>query len=417
LGKIGLPLAALYACRGLTVIGCDIAPRVVEAVNAGHSPIGGEPGLAEAVAQSVAARRLRATTDTTHATSQSDVVVVIVPLMIDENRRPDFRSIDAATAAVARGLHRDHLVIYETTLPVGTTRRRFGEMLEDISGLTLGRDFGLAFSPERVYSGRVFSDLQCYPKVVGGVDPASASRAAEFYRLALGAEILEVGSAELAEFTKLIETTYRDVNIALANEFARRAAELGLDVTVAIRAANTQPFSHIHSPGVGVGGHCIPLYPYFLMDGHDGDGLSLPRMARRINEEMPRYTVDLLARALDGLAGRRVLILGLAYRENVKETAFTAARDLITALKSHGAEVLLNDPLFSREEIEAYDVRSVELNGSLPVDAVILQCYHDAYRRLDMAQFEDCQVVLDGRNVLGREEIQAQGMQYLGVGR
>jgi nucleotide sugar dehydrogenase len=418
LGKIGLPLAALYACRGLTVIGCDIAPHVVEAVNAGHSPVGGEPGLAEAVAQSVAAGRLQATTDTTYATSQSDVVVVIVPLMIDENRRPDFRSIDAATTALARGLHRDHLVIYETTLPVGTTRGRFGEMLEGISGLIPGRDFWLAFSPERVYSGRVFSDLQCYPKVVGGVDSASASRAAEFYRLALGAEVLEVESAELAEFTKLIETTYRDVNIALANEFARRAAELGLDVTLAIRVANTQPFSHIHTPGVGVGGHCIPVYPYFLMDGHGGEeSLSLPRIARRINEEMPDYTVDLLARALNGLVGRRVLILGLAYRENVKETAFTAAKDLIAALKSHGAEVLLNDPLFSREEIEAYDVRSVELNGSLLVDAVILQCYHDAYRRLNLAQFEDCQVVLDGRNVLAREEIQAQGMQYLGIGR
>lgn len=411
-------MAAQYARRGLTVIGCDIALRVVEAVNVGQSPISGEPGLSEAVAQGVAAGRLWATTDATHASSQSNVVVVIVPLMINENRRPDFRSIDAATAAIARGLHREHLVIYETTLPVGTTRRRFGEMLEDISGLTPGRDFWLAFSPERVYSGRIFSDLQRYPKVVGGIDPTSTARAAEFYRLALGAEVLEVGSTEQAEFTKLVETTYRDVNIALANEFARRAAELGLDVTVSIRAANTQPFSHIHAPGVGVGGHCIPVYPYFLMDNREeGESLSLPRLARRINEEMPRYIVDLLARALHGLAGRRVLILGLAYRENVKETAFTAAKDLIAALKSRGAEVLLNDPLFSQEEIEAHDVRSVELNGSLPVDAVILQCYHDAYRKLDITQFKDCRVVFDGRNVLAREAIEAQGMQYLGVGR
>ena len=417
LGKIGLPLAAQYATRGLTVIGCDIVQQVVEAINAGHSPIG-EPGLPEAVAQSVSAGRLRATTDTAQATCQSDVVVVIVPLMIQENRQPDFRFIDAATLAIARGLRREHLVIYETTLPVGTTRCRFGEMLEDITGLTPGRDFWLAFSPERVYSGRVFADLQRYPKVVGGVDPVSTARAAEFYRLALGAEILEVESAELAEFTKLIETTYRDVNIALANEFARRAAQLGLDVTVAIQAANTQPFSHIHAPGIGVGGHCIPVYPYFLMDGHEGrDSLKLPRLARHVNDEMPRYVVDQLARALRGLADRRVLILGLAYRENVKETAFTAAKDLITALKSQGAQVLLNDPLFSREEIEAHDVRSVELNGPLPVDAVVLQCYHDAYRTLDISQFKDCKVVLDGRNALDRAVIEAHGIQYIGVGR
>jgi nucleotide sugar dehydrogenase len=418
LGKIGLPLAAQYAARGLSVIGCDIAQHVVEAINAGYSPVGGEPGLSEAVAQSVAAGRLQATTDTTQATSQSDVVVVIVPLLISENRQPDFKSIDAATFAIARGLRREHLVIYETTLPVGTTRCRFGEMLEDITGLTPGQDFWLAFSPERVYSGRVFSDLQRYPKVVGGIDPVSTARAAKFYRLALGAEILGVESAELAEFTKLIETTYRDVNIALANEFARRAAQLGLDVTVAIQAANTQPFSHIHSPGVGVGGHCIPVYPYFLMDGHNGeDGLKLPRLARQINDEMPRYAVNQLARALHGLAGRRVLILGLAYRGNVKETAFTTTKSLIAALKSRGTQVLLHDPLFSREEIEAHDVRSAELNDPLPVDAVVLQCYHDAYRRLDISQFKGCKVVLDGRNVLDRAVIEAHGMQYIGVGR
>jgi nucleotide sugar dehydrogenase len=418
LGKIGLPLAAQYASRGLSVIGCDIAQRVVEAVNAGHSPIGSEPGLVEAVSQSVTAGRLRATTDTTQAVSQSDVVVVIVPLMISENRQLDFSSIDAATLAIARGLHRDQLVVYETTLPVGTTRRRFGEMLEDVACLTPGQDFWLAFSPERVYSGRVFSDLQRYPKIVGGVDPTSTARAVEFYRLALGAEIMDVESAELAEFTKLIETTYRDVNIALANEFAQRAAELGLDVTVAIRAANTQPFSHIHAPGVGVGGHCIPVYPYFLMDGgNGGNNLKLPRLARYVNDAMPRYTVDLLARTLHGLAGQRVLILGLAYRENVKEAAFTTTKGLIAALKSQGAQVLLNDPLFSQEEIEAHGVRSVELNALPPVDAVILQCYHDAYRGLDVSQFEGCKVVLDGRNVLDREVIEARGVQYLGVGR
>jgi nucleotide sugar dehydrogenase len=366
----------------------------------------------------VAAGRLRATIYTSDATRESDVVVVIVPLIIDQERRPDFRSLDAATAAIARGLRRDHLVIYETTLPVGTTRQRFGEMLEDIAGLVPSRDFWLAFSPERVYSGRVFSDLQSYPKVVGGVDATSTARAADFYRQALGAEILEVSSAELAEFIKLIETTYRDVNIALANEFAQRAAQLRLDVNVAIQAANTQPFSHIHAPGIGVGGHCIPVYPYLLMDGHNGDNvLTLPRQARQVNDQMPRYAVDLLRRALHGLKNRRVLILGLAYRENVKETAFTVTRDLIIALKSQGAQVLVNDPLFSPEEIESYGVRSVELNGSLPVDAVILQCQHEAYRTLDMSRFEGCQVVLDGRNVLDSGAIEAQGMRYVGIGR
>jgi nucleotide sugar dehydrogenase len=402
------------------VIGCDIDHQVVEAVNRGDSPIKNEPGLSEAVAQGVASGRLWATTDTSRATSQSDVVVVIVPLIIEQNRQPDFRSIDAATQAIAQGLHRGQLVIYETTLPVGTTRRRFGGLLEDLAGLIPGQDFWLAFSPERVYSGRIFDDLQRYPKVVGGIDPTSTSRAAEFYRLALGAEILEVENAEVAEFTKLIETTYRDVNIALANEFAQYAAEHGIDVTAAIRAANTQPFSHIHRPGVGVGGHCIPVYPYFLLNSDNGpesNSLKLPRLARAINDEMPYYAIDLLIRALSGLADRRVLILGLAYRGNVKETAFTPAMGLIAALKLQRAQVLLNDPLFSAEEVEAYKVRSVALNHPLRVDAVILQAYHDAYQTLDLSLFEGCQVILDGCNALDRAAVEAHGMQYLGIGR
>lgn len=420
LGKIGLPLAAQFASSGLSVIGCDIAPDVVEAVNRGRSPIANEPGLAEMVAQNVGAGRLRATGDTAGGARRSDVVVVIVPLIIDQNCRPDFRSIDAATFAVGAGLHREQLVIYETTLPVGTTRCRFGEMLEEVSGLAPGRDFWLAFSPERVYSGRIFSDLKRYPKLVGGVDRASGARAAEFYRLALGTEVLEVENAETAEFTKLIETTYRDVNIALANEFARYAAGHGVDVVAAIRAANTQPFSHIHAPGIGVGGHCIPVYPYFLLNGHNGGrrkGLELPRLARAINDGMPRYAVELLRRALSGLAGRRVLILGLAYRENVKEAAFSPAEGLIAALKAQGAQVLLNDPLFSAEEIRARDVRNVELNGPVAVDAVIIQSFHDSYQMLDLSLFEGCRVVLDGCNALDQADIETHGMKYVGIGR
>ncbi len=418
LGKVGLPLAAQYANSGFTVIGGDIAPAVVEAVNAGRNPIRGEAGLDEAVAQNVAAGRLRATTDLVQAVSESDVVVVIVPLLVDESGRPDFRSLDAATEAVGKGLHQDQLVVYETTLPVTTTRRRFGKMLEELSGLSMSQDFWLAFSPERVYSGRILQDLQRYPKIVGGVDPISTRRAAEFYRQALGAQIIEAGSAEEAEFVKLIETTYRDVNIALANEFAMRAHDLGIDVTSAIRAANTQPFSHIHSPGVGVGGHCIPVYPHFLMDPDTGgDKMQLPRLARQINDSMPDYAVEQLGRALDGLENRRVLILGLAYRGNVKESAFSATLGLIRALKAQGAQVLVNDPYFTDEEIERHGVESVSLDGPVQVDAVVLQSYHDEYRSLDFSRFVGCKAVVDGRNVLERDKIESAGMNLLGIGR
>ncbi|HUS16061.1 MAG TPA: NAD(P)-binding domain-containing protein, partial [Chloroflexia bacterium] len=213
LGKIGLPLAAQFAGRGARVVGCDINPAVVAAVNGGSCPIIEEPGLPERVAALVAAGQLIATTDTAAATAASDVVVIIVPLMVDEARALDYRAIDAATRDVARGLQPGTLVLYETTLPVGTTRDRLGLMLDSGSGLRMGQDFALAFSPERVYSGRIFQDLATYPKIVGGIDPASAARAVAFYEAVLepGTPIHTVRDVETAELVKLLETTYRDV--------------------------------------------------------------------------------------------------------------------------------------------------------------------------------------------------------------
>ncbi|MEA2574626.1 MAG: hypothetical protein QOH93_1924, partial [Chloroflexia bacterium] len=386
LGKIGLPLAAQFAHSGLEVIGCDISQEVVDIVNAGHSHVKEEPGLEEMVAGAVSKGRLTATIDTPGAVSRCNVVVVIVPLMVDEERNIDYRAIDSATRSVAEGLQRDTLVMYETTLPVGTTRTRLGEMLEAGSGLVVGRDFCLAFSPERVYSGRIFSDLHKYPKVVGGITPECTQAAERFYSVALeGAAILPMRDADTAEFVKLIETTYRDVNIALANAFARFAAERDIPVLEAISAANTQPFSHVHRPGIAVGGHCIPVYPYFLMNNTEDDGMSLVRRARELNDSMVAWALDRLEESLGGLSGKRVLVLGLAYRENVKETAFSGAVRLLSELKARGAVPLINDPLYSDEELARY-AEPVRLDALPDFDALVLQAYHDDYRGLDWEQ-------------------------------
>ena len=418
LGKIGLPLAAQFAHAGLEVTGCDISPEVVDAVNAGRSHVKEEPGLEELVAEAVRAGRLSATTDTPGAVSRCDVVVIIVPLMVDEERNIDYRAIDSATRSVGQGLQRDTLVIYETTLPVGTTRTRLGPMLEEASGLRAGADFCLAFSPERVYSGRIFSDLHRYPKVVGGVTPGCTQAAERFYGAALqGAEVLSMRDADAAEFVKLIETTYRDVNIALANAFARFAAERDVPVLEAISAANTQPFSHVHRPGIAVGGHCIPVYPYFLTNNSQDEGMSLVRHAREVNDSMVGWALDRLEESLGGLGGKRVLVLGLAYRENVKETAFSGAVRLLSQLRERGATPLINDPLYSRAELERY-AEPVQLAEIPPFDALVLQAYHDDYRGLDWGRLAErgCRVVLDGRNALDPQAIKDAGMKYVGIG-
>jgi nucleotide sugar dehydrogenase len=426
LGKIGLPLAVQYARHGRRVIGCDINPLVVEKINAGQSHIQEEPGLAGGVAEAVHKGLLSATLDVPDAVGRAGVVVVIVPVVTDASHGVNFDAIDAATAAIGAGLRPGTLVIYETTLPVGTTARRFAQMLEQTAKLKAGRDFHLAYSPERVKSGRIFYDLCLTPKVVGGIDEQSADAATDFYRSVLDARIITMATTDEAEFVKLIETAYRDVNIALANEFACFADLIGVDVAKSIAAANTLYESHIHIPGVGVGGHCIPVYPYFLFSnlekarlqtqGSELPLLVLPRYARRINDSMVEYAVQRIEAEIGPLAQQPILILGVAYRGNVHETAFTCAELLRDALLAHGARVYVDDPLFSEEELHAlgYTPLPGELEGE--IRAIILQAAHTAYQSFEFNRFGRCKVVLDGRNALRREKIESLGMRYIAIG-
>jgi nucleotide sugar dehydrogenase len=417
LGHIGLPLAVQYAGRGHEVIGCDVAAWIVDAINRGESPHDDEPALAEQVPGLVRSGLLRATTDDAAGVREADVVVVIVPVVVDERREIDFGPIDAATRDVALGLQPGTTVVYETTLPVGTTRDRFGPMLEAGSGLRLDRDFHLAFSPERVLVGRVLLDLERYPKIVGGTSPEGTRRAVEFYRsvLVAGTEVRAVSNAETAEMTKLAETTYRDVNIALANEYARYAAGRGIDVTEVIEAANSQPFSHIHAPGVGVGGHCIPVYPHFLFN--DAPDLRLPPLARQINEEMGGWAVEQLRDRIGALDGVGVLVLGIAYRADVREDAFSSAFRIRDELRAAGATVYGHDPYFSDEHIRSLGFELYDLAAPMPVRGAIVQAGHAAYRSIDLGAIPGLQLLIDGRNALDRATVEASGVAYLGIGR
>jgi len=405
LGKIGLPLAVQIASKGHQVYGADVNAEVVRLVNEGVPPFPGETDLDVKLAEVVAAGRLTATTDTAAAVADSDTVVLVVPLVVDEDSRPDFGAMDAATRAVAKGLRPGTLVSYETTLPVHTTRERFGPMLEEGSGLTLGVDLFLCHSPERVFTGRVFADLRRYPKLVGGTDAESAKRAVEFYESILDFDdrpdldrpngVWDLGSAEAAELAKLAETTYRDVNIALANQFARFADRAGIDVHAVIKASNSQPFSHIHSPGIAVGGHCIPVYPRFYLF-NDPDA-SVVAAARAANVEMPSYAVSLLGEALGGVTGKRVAVLGVAYRGGVKETAFSGVFPTVAALRAAGAEVFVHDPMYTDDELTAMGFTPYAIGGA--VDGVVVQSDHAEYKSLGANDFPGVVAVVDGRRI------------------
>ena len=406
LGKIGLPLAVQFADLGHRVLGADIDESVVETVREARPPFPGEAHLAERLARVVGSGALEATTDTTAAVAASDAVVVVVPLYIDASGAPDFSAIDAATTAVGRGLRPGTLVSYETTLPVGTTRTRLGPMLAQASGLRVGEDLFLAFSPERVSSGRVFADLARYPKLVGGVDERSARRAADFYASVLRFDerpdltepngVWDLGSAEAAELAKLAETTYRDVNIGLANQFALHADRIGVDFARVAQACNSQPFSHLHRPGIAVGGHCIPVYPWLYLGGDPA--ATIVSAAREANRAMPERCVERLAEAYGDLTGAVVVVLGACYRGGVKETAFSGVFPVVEALRRHGAVPVVQDPLYSAAELSA-----LQLDPYVPgsrVDAAVVQTDHAEYARMSPADLPGVRAVLDGRDVL-----------------
>ena len=408
MGKIGLPLAVQFASKGHQVLGADINTDVVRMVNEGVEPFPGEAGLPQTLKQCVAAGNLSATVDTTAAVRESEVVVVVVPLFVNADAEPDFQSMDSATKLIGAGLKPGTLVSYETTLPIGTTRERFTAALEATSGLTVGTDFHVVFSPERVLTGRIFSDLRRYPKLVGGVTAVCEEVGAAFYEQVLDFDLRDdlprpngvwrMGSSEASEFAKLAETTYRDVNIGLANQFARFADAQNIDIMRVIEASNSQPYSHIHLPGIAVGGHCIPIYPQFYL--WQDPSATVVASARATNRSMPLYCVERLSDLLGGLSDQRISVMGASYRGGVKETAFSGVFDVVRELKAAGAIVSVHDPMFSDDELTALGFTPHHLDT--PVDAVVVQSDHSMYRSLGPDRFPGVRGVLDGRRILDR---------------
>ncbi|HEV7647446.1 MAG TPA: nucleotide sugar dehydrogenase [Actinophytocola sp.] len=421
LGKIGLPLAVQFADKGHDVVGVDVNATVVDLVNRAVEPFPGEAHLQEKLTELVPAGRLRATTDYADAVPGADAVVLVVPLFVDDDARPDFGWMDGATEELARHLTKGTLVSYETTLPVGTTRTRWKPMLEKGSGLAEGTDFHLVFSPERVLTGRVFADLRKYPKLIGGLSEAGAEAAREFYEavldfddrpdLARGNGVWDLGSAEASELAKLAETTYRDVNIGLANQFARFAATAGIDVYQVIEASNSQPYSHIHQPGIAVGGHCIPVYPRLYL-WNDPEA-TVVRAAREANAAMPDYTIGLLEGAHGDLTGQRVVVLGAAYRGEVKETAFSGVFATVAALRDRGATALVHDPLYSDDELRAFGWEPYHLGEK--ADAAVVQANHASYAGLGPDDLPGITTFVDGRRVSSADAW--PGVTYRAIGK
>ncbi|KYH25243.1 UDP-N-acetyl-D-mannosamine dehydrogenase [Halalkalicoccus paucihalophilus] len=423
LGKMGLPLASVYADVTGNVTGMDVDPAVVEGVNAGENHIVGEPGLSELVSEVVERGALSATTDGPAAAEAARIHVVIVPTLVDENSKPDLSVVESVMEQIASGLEAGDQVILESTVPPRTCRDVVAPLLAEESGLDREK-FGVAFCPERTASGRAIEDIHgAYPKIVGGIDDESTRVAELIYGEINSQEIIPVSDATTAEAVKVFEGVYRDVNIALANELTKHAEELEISVLEAIQAANTQPFCDLHIPGAGVGGHCIPYYPHFLIQMFEADS-RLMELSREINDTMPTYTAEL---ALSGLTkhgketeGSDVLVLGLTYRAGVDELRATPAVGVIERLTSAGANVTAVDPITdTHEPFEDVGAAVVSLDDARQrsYDAVVLVTAQEAFEDLEIPALaaDDPLVVVDGRQALS--ELQNEhGIYYRGIG-
>jgi UDP-N-acetyl-D-glucosamine dehydrogenase len=397
-GYVGLPLAKVFAEAGKNVLLRDVQPQVVDSVNRGESHIG-DVSSGE-LKKLVDAGRIRATLDLGEA-AEADAILIALPTPLSSQREPDLSIVKAAVEELTPHLRRGQLVVLESTTYPGTTREVLQPILER-DGLKVGEDFHLAFSPERVDPGRTDWTTHNTPKIVGGVTPACTELAAELYRSAVET-VVPVSTPEAAELTKLLENIFRAVNIALVNELAQLCERMDIDVWEVVEAAETKPFGFMSfKPGPGLGGHCIPIDPFYLTwKAREYDFYTeFIELAGKINASMPYFCRSLISQALNhgsqkSLKGSRLLVLGVSYKADVDDVRESPAEKIIQLLQRAGADVAYHDP-----HVPEFDgMRSVEYEPEA-YDGVIVVTAHRAIDYDDLV--DRAQIVVDLRNATGR---------------
>lgn len=437
LGYVGLNLALFMCERDRTVRGVDIDDVLVENINKGVSPIS-EHELPDILQDHITKENLKASTDFS-VLGDCEVVFVTVGTPLKEDYSPSLQAIREASHSIGKHLQKEQLVIYRSTLVPGTTEEVIQPILEKESGLYAGKDFYLAFCPERLaeggsmedFTGSALADIQNLPIIVGGTEQASRKTVSEFWQ-SLGLDTIEVSTPRDAELAKLADNLWIDLNIALANEIALLSEKIGADALEVIKAANTLPKGqhkvNILYPGPGVGGYCLPKDPWFLHHlGREHDlELKTPKISRKINDAMPKHMYERIKRIVDEKETTKVTILGLAFKNSTSDLRNTPSKDLIDLLKSDQIELSLYDPWVNKREAE--DLFGMEVADSLEeavqrVDCIVVMVGHPEFHTLPLAKIkelssETCEI-LDGRGVLDAEKVVEAGFPYhrIGLGR
>jgi len=425
-GRIGLPTACLFAEAGFRVIGVDAAPNVVSLLKKGKAPFV-ETGVSDLVKKHVKSGRFTATTDTKRAASESDIIVFIVPTIIDEKKKPDYSYVEKSCKDVGLGLRQGSLVVFASTVGPGITETLVKETLENASGLKAGTDFGLVNSPTRAAPGQILRDIASYPRVLGAINEQSF----KVTSLALGTivkgGIIKVCDLRTAETVKLFENVYRDVCLALANDFALFCEKMKIDYLEAQNAANTQPYSHLLRSGI-VAGH-IPKDPYLLLEEAENVNakLSMLVLARKINDEILEHTVQLVREAMGKrqkpFRRAKVALLGVSYRANIKEPRGTAVTQLVKMFTTKGAIVRVFDPLYSNKELKdmGYPAERTLAKTIEGTDCIVIVVGHNRFKRLNLKKLKmlmtKTAAIVDMGHVIEPEKAEREGFVYRGLGR
>jgi len=410
LGHVGSPLASVWLHAGAHVIGVDKSPRVLENARKGRTHVP-EPGVNEAFTKGLKDKHFSVYDDPIKASQDSHLKMICVPVLLTDTFSADLAAVKQVASSIARGLKKGDVVSLNPSVPPGTSEDVILPILEKESGLKVEQDFYMIYNPERIYEGRAIEDIEeRYPAVISGAGPKSLEIGAKLYLMIAKKGVIRMSNMRTAETEKLLEGVYRDVNIALANEMAKFCEKVGVNFWEAREAANSQPFSHIHKPGAGVGGACIPVYPQFVLHTADIQKVecNITRLGRNVNDSMPAYCADQAVRLLDGadISRSTVALLGLAFRGGVSDTRLSPTYKVIEELKKLGVkEIRVHDPLVPSDPNLSQDIilTSSISKATEGADLVILVADHPEYRNLAQEKLGDIPVY-DGRGILDKSK-------------
>lgn len=428
-GHVGSIIGVGWGLAGARVIGMTLDKKAIRLFESGISPFPEETYLSEYISMLKRRRLLEVTDDYRYGARKSDIKIIAVPAYLSEEKKPDLAPVMEVSKEIGEHISKGDIVIVETSLPPGTTRNLIKPILEEKSGLKADEDFALAYSPERISAGTALEDyLEKYPKIVGCDSPRSLELVSELYSAVVKRGVIKMSSTLAAETEKLFEGIYRDVNIALANELAIFCEKIGISFDEVQKAANSQPFSHLHNPGIGVGGACIPVYPYFVLEVATKHGIKLQitQLARSINEQATEIFIRKIMNAIRFLQKEpsrcNFALLGLSFRGGTSDTRLSPALKILSFIEKIGASIRICDPLVEEVEGKKYEVVKDWRRVVKDADAMIIASDHREFNEIRIEEASELAgkdlAILDGKNVINDFNVKPRyRVLYVGTGR